>query len=51
MDFPRRVVDMHTYLVNACYMPLASIIHRNECRESINKFFWQDSYNFMKVTE
>ncbi|MHC8376440.1 amidohydrolase family protein [Pseudomonas sp. MDT1-16] len=26
MDFPRRIVDMHTHLFNACYMPLASVI-------------------------
>ncbi|WP_083300900.1 amidohydrolase family protein [Jeongeupia sp. USM3] len=26
MEFPRRIVDMHTHLFNARYMPLASII-------------------------
>jgi predicted TIM-barrel fold metal-dependent hydrolase len=26
MDLPRRIVDMHTHLFNACYIPLASVI-------------------------
>lgn len=26
MDFPRRIVDLHTHLFNARYMPLASVI-------------------------